>query len=144
MNVWNLKIPLFLLIGLVLFLGGCIGPTISSKDPPLTPRAGTDPVAVNFIQEGNRFFDRQDFREAARKYEVAIHAQSSVGEAHYNLGLALFKRGLYAKARPHFKKAVELEPFNPIIRNAPPFRKFRSVIPRTPAPESDGHFGHHH
>jgi tetratricopeptide (TPR) repeat protein len=78
------------------------------------------------------------------KYQEAINVQFSLGEAHYNLGLALYRRSLYAEARPHFKKAAQLEPFNEVIWNAPPFRKYGTVEPNTPPPAPDGHFGHQH
>lgn len=140
----NLMARIFLILLWALIWGGCVGQTGQSQDQPLEPRAGANPDAMALIQEGNRFFEKRDYREAVKNYEAAIHAQSSLGEAHYNLGLALSKRRLYSEARPHFEKAVELEPFNPIIQNAPPFRKYEPDVPTAPEPASDGHFGHQH
>lgn len=133
----------FLLV-IILMIGGCAGTPPSLKDEPLPPPENTLPLVAQLIIDGNVLFAKRDFREAIWKYEAAINAQSSSGEAHYNLGLALTKRGLYSEARPHFEKAAELEPFNMVIRNAPPFRKYTTVEPSTPEPASDGHMGHQH
>jgi tetratricopeptide (TPR) repeat protein len=135
---------IFPLMLLALILGACVGQTAQSEDQPLEPRADANQESVKFLIEGNRLFEKQYYREAATKYEAAIKAQSSSGEAHYNLGLALSKRSLYSEARPHFEKAAELEPFNTVIRNAPPFQKYTTVEPSTPEPASDGHMGHQH
>jgi Tfp pilus assembly protein PilF len=135
-------IGFFLVI--ILMIGGCAGTPQSPKDEPLPPPENALPLVAPLIIEGNRLFAKRDFREAATKYEAAIKAQSSSGEAHYNLGLALSKRSLYSEARPHFEKAAALEPFNTVIRNAPPFRKYTTVEPSTPEPASDGHMGHQH
>ncbi len=116
----------------------------SGKDAPLSPPEYADSVAAQHMLEGNQFFSRQRLRDAATKYQAAIDAQSSLGEAHYNLGLALYKRGLYADARPHFKKAAQLEPYNTVIRNAPPFRKYGTVKTKTENETHDGHYGHQH
>jgi len=131
---------------IILMTGGCAGTSQPPQDEPLPPPENALPLVAPLIIEGNRLFAKRDFREAATKYEAAIKAQSSSGEAHYNLGLTLSKRNLYSEARPHFEKAAELEPFNPVIRNAPPFRKYEPVAPRNPEPEpaSDGHMGHQH
>jgi len=128
----------------VLGISGCAGSPQSPQDEPLTPPVNTDPLVAQLILEGNQFFTRQRFRDAVTKYEAAIKVQSTSGEAHYNLGLALFKRSLHSEARPHFEKAAELEPFNLVIRNAPPFRKYETIVPNTPQPAPDGHFGHQH
>ena len=129
---------------LIIGLGGCAGLPDSPNDTPLPPPESADPVTAQLILEGNRLFTRQNLRDAAMKYQAALDALSSLGEAHYNLGLALYKRGLYREARPHFKKAAQLEPFNKVIRNAPPFRAYRPVQPAPEKESHDGHYGHHH
>ena len=144
MNTWNLGIRIFLFKVLAWLWGGCVGQTGQSSDQPLEPGSGASQDAANFIQEGNHFFVQKRFRDAEQKYDAAIQAQSSLGEAHYNLGLAFYKRRLYSQARPHFEAAAELEPYNPTIQNAPPFRKYGTVEPSTSAPAPDGHMGHQH
>jgi tetratricopeptide (TPR) repeat protein len=144
MSTWILstRFPLCLLV--IVIIGGCAGQTAHQKEQPLAPQVGADAEATAYILEGNQFFAQQRYRDAVMKYQEAINAQSSLGEAHYNLGLALYRRSLYAEARPHFKKAAQLEPFNKVIRNAPPFRKYGTVETKTENEPVDGHYGHQH
>ena len=144
MSKWILGTRFSLYLLVVLIIGGCAGQTAHKKDQPLDPRVGADAEAAAYILEGNHFFAQQRYRDAASKYEAAIKSQSSLGEAHYNLGLALYRRSLYAEARPHFKRAAQLEPFNKVIRNAPPFRKYGTVETKTDNEPLDEHYGHQH
>jgi len=144
MSKWILGTRFFLYLLVVLIIGGCAGQTAHQKDQPLDPRVGADAEAAAYILEGNHFFAQQRYRDAVSKYEAAIQSQSSLGEAHYNLGLALYRRSLYAEARPHFKRAAQLEPFNKVIRNAPPFRKYGTVETKTDHEPLDEHYGHQH
>ncbi|MDR4493159.1 MAG: tetratricopeptide repeat protein [Nitrospirales bacterium] len=129
---------------LLVIMSGCVGTSPPSADEPLPPPEHANNLAAPLIMEGNRLFMQKMFRDAEMKYQEAIEIQSSLGEAHYNLGLALTKRKLYSDARPHFEKAAELEPFNPIIRNAPPFRRYEPPAPNIPEPIHDSHMGHQH
>jgi len=144
MSKWILGARFSLYLLVVVIIGGCAGHTAHQKDQPLDPRVGADAEAAAYILEGNHFFSGQRFRDAAMKYQEAINVQSSLGEAHYNLGLALYRRSLYVEARPHFKKAAQLEPFNKVIRNAPPFRKYGTVGTKTDNEPLDEHYGHQH
>lgn len=129
---------------LLVMMTGCAGISQSSGDEPLPPPEHANNLAAPLILEGNRLFWQKRFRDAETKYQEAIEIQSSLGEAHYNLGLALSKRKLYSDARPHFEKAAELEPFNQVIRNVPPFRTFSPPAPKVQEPAHDGHMGHQH
>ncbi len=129
---------------LSVLLVGCGGPPHHQKDHPLPPPDYAVPVAATAIEEGNRLFALRNLREASKKYEAAIQAQSSLGEAHYNLGLALHQQGRYAESRPHFVKAAKLEPGNSVIRNAPPFRTYGTVEQDAEPESPDGHAGHRH
>lgn len=129
---------------LLVMMSGCAETSHPSGDEPLPPPEYANNLVAPLIMEGNRLYMKKMFRDAETKYQEAIEIQSSLGEAHYNLGLALSKRSLYSEARPHFEKAVELEPFNQVIRNAPPFRKYEPPAPSIPEPAHDGHAGHQH
>lgn len=144
MRKWNLRGQIVLCMLLVLTMGGCAGQNPHQKDYPLEPRADANPEAAQYFLEGNHLFGKRELRKAAKKYEAAITAQPSSGEAHYNLGLALHHQGLYTKSRPHFMKAAKLEPLNPVIRNAPPFRQYGSVESEYEEHTTDGHVGHSH
>ena len=78
------------------------------------------------------------------KYEEAVQAQPKLAEAHYNLGMALYKKGPVSAASPHFIEAADLAPGHPVIWNAPPFRKYGTVESSPPTSAPDGHFGHQH
>jgi len=135
----------FTLVGVLsVLIVGCVGSPPQHKEQPLPPPAYADPVAATAIIEGNRRFAQRDLREASTKYEAAIKAQSSLGEAHYNLGLALHQQGRRSEARPHFMRARKLEPGNSVIRNAPPFRTYGTIEQDTEPESSEGHFGHQH
>ena len=127
MNRWLLGTRFLICLLLVVIIGGCAG---HKKDHPLEPKVDADAEAAAYILEGNHFFTGKMYRNAAKKYEAAIKVQSTLGEAHYNLGLALYRRSLHAEARPHFIKAAQLEPFNQVIRNAPSFRKYGTPKPK--------------
>ena len=139
MKKWILRTQFLLCLLFVVIIGGCAG-SGQPNDQPLEPQVGTDAEAAAYILEGNHFFSGKRYRDAAMKYEAALKIQSTLGEAHYNLGLAIYRRGLYAEARPHFKKAAQLEPFNQVIRNAPPFRKYRAKPKAEEKPRDD--YGH--
>ncbi|MCZ6800040.1 MAG: tetratricopeptide repeat protein [Nitrospirae bacterium] len=139
------RIRHFTMLGVLsVFMVGCGGPSHHHKDQPLPPPPYAGPIAVTAIEEGNRLFAQRELKKASKKYETAIQAQSSLGEAHYNLGLALHKQGRYAESRPHFVKAAKLEPGNSVIRNAPPFRSYRTNEQHAGPEPSGGHSGHSH
>ncbi|MDT7040721.1 tetratricopeptide repeat protein [Candidatus Nitronereus thalassa] len=79
-----------------------------------------------------------------RKYEEAIQSQPKLAEAHYHLGLTLYRKGSLLAAQPHFIEVANLAPGHPAIWNAPPFRQYGTVEPETQEPAQDGHTGHQH
>ncbi|GJL58838.1 MAG: hypothetical protein NPIRA03_16950 [Nitrospirales bacterium] len=128
----------------VVLLVSCGGVTQSPQDDPLPPPENATPLVAQLIIEGNRLFTEHRWTAAIGKYEEAIQAQPKLAEAHYNLGMALYKKGPVSGARPHFIEAADLAPGHPVIWNAPPFRKYGTVESSTPASSSDGHMGHQH
>jgi len=78
---------------------------------------------------------------AKQHFETAIKAAPSLAEAHYNLGMGLYEKGVMAEARPHFMKAADLGPGNKVIWSSPPLSGI-SVPSKFDTP-SDGH-GHSH
>ncbi len=128
----------------VVLLVSCGGVTQSPQDDPLPPPENASPLAAQLIIDGNRLFAEHRWTAAIGKYEEAIQAQPKLAEAHYNLGMALYKKGPVSAARPHFIEAADLAPGHPVIWNAPPFRKYGTVEPTTPTAAPDGHMGHQH
>ncbi|GJL55440.1 MAG: hypothetical protein NPIRA02_25720 [Nitrospirales bacterium] len=132
----------FLLV--VLAIGGCASPSHSKKDAPLLPPKNANSLAAQLIVEGNQLFAERQWTVAIEKYQEAVQAQPELAEAHYNLGLTLYRKGPVAAARPHFIEAANLAPGHPVIWNAPPFRKYGNVKSETDNELQDGHYGHQH
>jgi tetratricopeptide (TPR) repeat protein len=66
--------------------------------------------ANTYFDEGKRFQDQKNFKEAARRYEKAVKADPSYAEAHSNLGYSYRKQGKFDKAVRSYKKAISLDP----------------------------------
>ena len=60
---------------------------------------------------------------ATEWFQKAIKADPNLAEAHYNLGLALDKTGKHDEATAAFKKAAELAPANPAIKDSAILKK---------------------
>ena len=56
-------------------------------------------------------------------FRKALKADPNLAEAHYNLGLALDKMGKHEEATTEFKKAAELAPTNPAIKDSAILKK---------------------
>jgi len=123
--------------------GGCAGTPHSHQEGPLPPPEHATPLAAQLILEGNQRFAEHRWTAAMGKYEEAIHAQPKLAEAHYNLGVTLYRKGPVSAARPHFIEAANLAPGHPVIRNAPPVRKFGTVDPKTENESPDEHYYQH-
>ncbi len=132
----------FILVAL--WIGGCAGPSHHPKNEPLPPPEHATPLAAQLILEGNQRFAEHRWTAARGKYEEAIQAQPKLAEAHYNLGLALYRKGPVEAARPYFIEAANLAPGHPVIWNSPPFRKYGTVEPSASEQASDDYTGHQH
>ena len=66
--------------------------------------------ANTYFDQGQRFQDQKNFKEAARKYEKAVKADPNYAEAHSNLGYSYRKQGKFDKAVQSYKKAISLDP----------------------------------
>ena len=56
-------------------------------------------------------------------FRKAIKADANLAEAHYNLALTLDKTGKHEEATTEFKKAAELAPTNPAIKDSAILKK---------------------
>jgi tetratricopeptide (TPR) repeat protein len=56
-------------------------------------------------------------------FRKAVKADPNLAEAHYNLGLTLDKMGKHDEATAEFKKAAELAPANPAIKDSAILKK---------------------
>lgn len=100
-------------------ISGCAGTPQAPQDEPLPPPENALPLVAQLIIDGNRLFAEHRWTAAIGKYEEATQAQPKLAEAHYNLGLALYRKGPVSAARPHFIEAADLAPGHPVMWNAP-------------------------
>ena len=125
-------------------LGGCAGASQSPQDGPLPPPENASPLAAQLIIDGNRLFAEHRWTAAIEKFKEATQAQPNLAEAHYNLGMALYRKGPVSAASPHFIEAAHLAPGHPVIGNAPPFRTYGTVEPEPHIPLTDEFMDHQH
>jgi tetratricopeptide (TPR) repeat protein len=142
-TIWRSHSWLSVLLALWV-IGGCASAPQPPQNDPLPPPENANPLVAQLIIDGNLRFAEHRWTAAIEKYEEAIQAQPKLAEAHYNLGLTLYRKGPVSESRPHFIEAADLAPGHPVIWNAPPFRKYGAVEPGTPVPSSDGHMSHQH
>lgn len=88
------------------------------------------PVAVKqSTEQGTRAYQKRQYETAKTYFEEAVAAAPTSGEAHYNLGLALFALGADGEARDHFIEAANLAPGNKVIWDSPALRPYGDPEP---------------
>lgn len=114
------------------------------QGPLLSAPSSADDVAAHHNAEGIQAYKQEQWDRAKEHLEVAVKIAPSLAEAHYNLGMVLYRQGKDAEANPHFLKAAALAPGNDVIQSAPPFSKVEAPSrPSGPSGMSDGQ-GHSH
>ncbi len=68
--------------------------------------------AQRIVDNGNKFFAKGRYREAALMYRRALQKDLKFGEAYYRLGLTDLKLSAYGDAAHALRRAVELQPTN--------------------------------
>ncbi len=68
--------------------------------------------------DGIGHFKEGHWEESEKLFRKALELNANLAEAHYNLALALDKLGNHGDATEHFKKALELAPENPKIKDS--------------------------
>ncbi len=130
-------------VTIMLFAALTIGGCLSSQSGKLLPApSSTDPEAARHNQEGIEAYNNSQWTSARTHFEAAVQASPRFAEAHYNLGMVLYRTGAAGQARPHFVKAANLAPENDVILSSPAY----VAPPETPTSmgsSSDGH-GHSH
>lgn len=89
---------LLLLLPLMLTVASC------SRDPKVQ--------AQRYLANGNKFFEKNKYKEASIMYRRALQRDLRFGEAYYRLGLTDIKLASYSDAARMFRRAVELQPDN--------------------------------
>ncbi|MEW6544627.1 MAG: tetratricopeptide repeat protein [Nitrospirota bacterium] len=129
-------------IGLAVTLLGSSGCASQPAQKLLPAPAGTPTAAAQYNVEGIQAYDQGQWERAKQRFEAAIQASPELAEAHYNLGLALYKLGNLQEGDKHFMKAANLAPGHKVIWDSPPLRNV--YVPSKSVEPSDGHFGHRH
>lgn len=93
--------------------------------------------------EGIRAYQDGNMNQARQYFEAAITVEPDLAEAHYNLGMTLYRLGMVGDGDHHFIQAANLAPGNKTIWDAPPLRAAapgeKDLIPGG----SDGHMHSH-
>src|SRR5258708_430087 len=82
----------------------------------LTASCSRDPnvVKVKYLNNGNSYFNKGSYKEAAIMYRTALQKDAKYGEAYYRWALADLKMQQPVAAVQHLRRAVELlNPGNP-------------------------------
>ncbi|MBA5867530.1 MAG: tetratricopeptide repeat protein [Nitrospira sp. CR1.3] len=125
----------FMLLGL-----GCQS---TPKRTVLSAPAGTNVVASRHNDEGIQAYQQQQWESAKQHFDAAIAASPQFAEAHYNLGMVLYRLNAMQEGDAHFIKAANLAPGNKIIWDAPPLRGVTVPEKEVPGMSSDGHMHSH-
>jgi len=115
-----------------------------STSPPtlLSAPTSVSATAARHHEEGILAYKRNQWAQAKQHFEAAITATPSLAEAHYNLGMVLYRLGAVREGDAHFMKAADLAPGNTVIWDSPPLRNVTVPDKASTVPGlSDGH-GH--
>jgi Flp pilus assembly protein TadD len=117
-----------MLVGLVAMMGCESGqPGGGSKkagtgpDAPLFAPAGSAARMDN--DEGVGHYQQGHWDVAVGHFQKAVKADPNSAAAHYNLGLTQDKMGKHEEATASFKKALELAPADPSIKDSEILKK---------------------
>ncbi len=74
-------------------------------------------TAVEFFEQGNRYFDNNQYQKAIESYNNAIKIIPEYEYAYYNRGTAKLRLKEYINSIEDFNKAIEINPNNPTYYN---------------------------
>ena len=95
--------------------------TSGGADTALMSPASSPGRADN--DEGVGHYKQGHWDVATDWFKKAVKADANLAEAHYNLALSLDKMGKHEDATAAFKKAAELAPANPAIKDSAILKK---------------------
>jgi Flp pilus assembly protein TadD len=130
---------------IVVLAGMLIGSGCQSapKRMILPAPAGTNAAAARHNDEGLQAYQQQQWEQAKHHFRAAIQSAPGFAEAHYNLGMALYKLNVFQEGDGHFIEAANLAPGNKVIWDAPPLRGVKVPDKEVPGMSSDGHMHSH-
>lgn len=95
-----------LLFMAVLFFASFAAAAFADEGPLKFPmREGSNPAAHEHNEEGIAHYAKGHFDVALKHFQTASKIDQSVGEAHFNVALALHKMKMHGEATDHFYAA---------------------------------------
>ncbi len=119
MNIRRISAVMMLALLPVLSLSACASESKVKAREPLTLSPSLPPTAQQYTSQGSSAYQAGQYDQAKALFAQAVSAAPNSGEAHYNLGLALFKLGDTEAAREQFLQAGVLAPGNKVIWDSP-------------------------
>ncbi len=107
-------------------LSACAGEPKAKEREPLLLAPNVPQTAQQYTSQGTGAYQAGQYDEAKALFGQAVSAAPNSGEAHYNLGLALFKLGDTEAAREQFMQAANLSPGNKVIWDSPALSAYGS------------------
>ena len=104
---------------------------------PLGLPSSAAPRAQQYVTQGSSAYLAGRYDEAKTLFTRAVSEAPNSGEAHYNLGLALFKLGETDAAKEHFIQAANLAPGNKVIWDSPALSPYSNPDSNIPKKEID-------
>ena len=127
----------WILLGLVLFITASVAGCDSSQTGGGTKKAGTAPDAPLSApassaarmenDEGVGHYQQGHWDVAMEHFQKAVKADPNSAVVHYNVALTLDKMGKHEDATKSFKKALELAPTDPVIKDSEILKKHVSM-----------------
>src|SRR5690348_8961753 len=65
-----------------------------------------------YMESGQRYFDKNKFREAAIQFSNAVQVDPRYGDGHYKLALTYLKLQEWTRAYQELGRTIELQPDN--------------------------------
>lgn len=129
----------------VVLVGAMVGIGCQStpKRTVLAAPAGTNASASRHNDEGIQAYQQQQWERAKQHFDAAIAASPEFAEAHYNLGMTLYRLKAMQAGDAHFIQAANLAPGNKVIWDAPPLRGVKVPDKDVSGMSSDGHMHSH-
>ena len=130
---------------IVVLAGMLIGSGCQSapKRMILPAPAGTNAAAARHNDEGLQAYQQQQWESAKQHFKAAIAASPELAEAHYNLGMTLYRLKAMQEGDAHFIQAANLAPGNKVIWDAPPLKGVKVPDREVSGMSSDGHMQSH-
>jgi tetratricopeptide (TPR) repeat protein len=137
MNTRRISAATVLALLLVWGLSACASEPKAKVREPLMLSPSVPPTAQQYTSQGRSAYLTGQYDQAKSLFAQAVSAAPNSGEAHYNLGLALFKLGDTEAAREQFIQAANLSPGNKVIWDSPALSPYSSPSANIPKKEKE-------